>query len=90
MQDTFDEPNVMSISIAPLDTLPIEEYVSTSVISNLKLALEDYCPTLLEEGELSSCDMRDLTDPPLPKPRSWTQWSNDNKNGFELPIQVRM
>ena len=33
------EPNVLSITLEPLDALPIDEYVSAVVISNLRYVL---------------------------------------------------
>jgi len=84
-QNTIEEPNVLSITLEPIDTLPIEDYVSPVVISNLRLALDEYCPSLLEEGALSSCDAPP-PDPPAPKPRVWSHWSNFGE-GDDLPIQ---
>ena len=85
-QNTIEEPNVLSITLEPLDTLPIEDYVSRAVLSNLRLALEEYCHQLLMEGELSSCEATP-PDPPAPKPRVWSYWSNF-REGDDFPIQV--
>ena len=35
-QSSIEEPNVLSITLEPLDALPIDEYVSAVVISNLR------------------------------------------------------
>ena len=85
-QSTIEEPNVLAITLEPLDTLPIEEFVTPVVLTNLRLALDEYCPQLLEEGELSSCDIPP-PDPPAPKPRVWSHWSNF-REGDDYPIQV--
>ena len=84
-QATFDEPNVLTIKVEPLDTLPIEEFVSTLVISNLKKALDEYCPALAEEGVLKSCE-EPGPDPPHPRPRVWSHWSNF-RDGTDYSIQ---
>jgi len=84
-QSTIEEPNVLAITLEPLDTLPIEEFVTPVVLKNLRLALDEYCPQLLEEGELSSCDIPP-PDPPAPKPRVWSHWSNF-REGDDYPIQ---
>ena len=86
-QTSIDEPNVLSITLERLDTLPIEEFVSDVVISNLRLALDEYCPALLEEGALKSCE-KPPPDPPAPKPRLWSRWSN-NRVGDDYPVQVQ-
>ena len=78
----------MSITLEPLDSLSIDEYVSANVITNLRLALDSYCPTLLEEGELSSCEMPP-PDPEGPKPRVWSHWSN-RRDGDDYTAQVRI
>ena len=77
---------MLSIKLEPLDTLPIDKFVSSTVLSNLKLALDKYCSQLVEEGELSSCDVPP-PDPPAPRPRVWTWWSNF-REGEDFPIQV--
>ena len=84
-QNTFDEPNVLTITVEPLDTLPIQEYVSASVISNLEKALNEYCPSLVEEGIITSCE-EPGPDPSHPKPRVWSHWSN-RRDGLDFPIQ---
>ena len=89
MADTLEEPYPYAISVKPINFLPIEEYISPAVLNNLGVALEEYCPLLIEEGELSSCDVPP-PDPPLPKPRTWTEWSNVHDSGHELPTQVNI
>ena len=85
-QTSIDEPNVLSITLERLDTLPIDEFVSAAVISNLRLALDEYCPALLEEGALKSCK-KPPPDFPASKPRLWSRWSND-RVGDDYPVQV--
>ena len=75
MSMTYEEPMTMGMTIANISTLPnIEGLVSGPVLSNLKRALSEYCPALLEAGVLSSCDLPE-DNPPLPKPRTWTKWA---------------
>ena len=85
-QLTIDNPNVLTIKLEALDTLPLEEYVSAKVIDNLGKALEEYCPKLLEDGAIESCDAPP-PDPPAPKPRTWTHWSNF-QTGSDYKVQV--
>ena len=66
-------PMPMKLRLASIDTLPIQGLVSASVLSNIKLALSEYCPKLLADGKLSSCELPE--DIPLPKPRTWTKWA---------------
>ena len=66
-------PMPMKLRLASIDTLPIQGLVSASVLSNIKLALSEYCPKLLADGKLSSCELPE--DNPLPKPRTWTKWA---------------
>ena len=87
MAETFEEPYPYSLTIKPIDSLPIEEYVSTAVLNNLRIALAEYCPYLKEQGKLFSCDIPS-PDPPLPKPRTWTDWSNVHDSGYEMLPQV--
>ena len=83
---TFDEPNVLSVYLEPLDSLPIGDYVTEGVRTNLKMSLDTYCSDLIEEGKLKSCSMPP-PDPPAPKPRVWSHWSND-RTGSDYPVQV--
>ena len=85
-QTSIDHPNVLSITLERLDTLPIDEFVSAAVISNLRLALDEYCPALVEEGALKSCK-KPPPDLPPSKPRLWSRWSND-RGGDDYPVQV--
>ena len=71
----FDEPNVISLTLERLDSLYLEEYVSSDVVKNLGKALDEYCPALVAEGVLPNCDPP-TPDPPLPNPRIWSHWSN--------------
>lgn len=87
-ENTFDEPHVLSVALEPIDSLPVEEYINESVKANLRMALETYCLTLKEEGELSSCEAPE-PDPPGPKPRVWSSWSND-RSGGDYPLQVHL
>ena len=66
-------PMPMKLRLASIDTLPIQGLVSASVLSNIKLALSEYCTKLLADGKLSSCELPE--DNPLPKPRTWTKWA---------------
>ena len=77
MKMTYEEPMTMRMKVASIDTLPnIEGLVSAPVLKNLKKALKNYCPALLEAGKLSSCDPPE-DNPPLPKPRTWTKWATE-------------
>ena len=73
LSKTHKNPMPMKLRLASIDTLPIKDLVSASVITNLKFALSSYCPFLLEAGKLSSCDLP-------PKPRTWTNWVHDWHN----------
>jgi len=73
--NTFDEPNVLSITLERIDTLYLEEYVSSAVVTNLGKALDEYCDALVSEGVLKDCNLPP-PDPPAPKPRIWSHWSN--------------
>ena len=87
MSMTNENPMPMKLRLASIDTLPnIENLVSTSALSNLKLALSEYCPKLLLDGKVESCDPPE--DNPLPKPRTWTKWSNVHDSGHEVAPQV--
>ena len=66
-------PMPLKMRLASIDTLPIQGLVSASVLSNIKLALSEYCPKLLADGKLSSCEVPE--EIPLPKPRTWTKWA---------------
>ena len=74
-QSSFDNPNVLTTTLEPLDSLFLEEFVTPAVVQNLGKALKDYCPNLVEEGALDTCKAPP-PDPPAPKPRTWTHWSN--------------
>ena len=79
MSMTYEEPMIMRMKIANISKLPnIEGLVSGPVLSNLKRALSEYCPALLEAGVLSSCELPE-DNPPLPKPRTWTKWANEQE-----------
>ena len=68
-QDTFEDPNILKITLRPMITLPIVvEHLSPSKFSNLKVALRDYCGNLMKEGNLTSCDLQNA-DPELPTAR---------------------
>lgn len=46
---------------------------------------------MVEEGKLTTCELPE-DDPPFPKPRHWTDWSNDNNDysagmGLDFPVQ---
>ena len=57
------------IKLKPLITLTdVEEHLSPSQFSNLKIALRDYCEKLLLEGNLTSCELPN-DDPELPTSR---------------------
>ena len=72
-------PMPMKLRLASIDTLPIQGLVSASVLSNIKLALSEYCPKLLADGKLSSCEDK-------PKPRTWTKWANKFHGWFDEPV----
>ena len=82
----FDEPNVISLTLERLDSLYLEEYVSSDVVKNLGKALDEYCPALVAEGVLPNCDPP-TPDPPLPNPRIWSHWSNFGE-GDDFRAQV--
>ena len=68
-QDTFEDPDILKITLSPLITLPaVEEHLNPSQLSNLKIALRDYCGNLMLEGNLTSCNLPNA-DPELPSPR---------------------
>ena len=68
-QDTFEDPDILKITLKPLITLPaVEEHLPASQFSNLKIALRDYCESLNLEGNLTSCNLPSA-DPELPSPR---------------------
>jgi len=73
--NTFTEPNVLSITLERLDALYLEEYVSSAVVTNLGKALDEYCEALVAEGALKDCKLPP-PDPPQPRPRIWSHWSN--------------
>ena len=88
VQSTFDEPNVLSVTLEPLDSLwNLYDHISEAAQTNLGVALDAYCGSLLEEGALTSCDMPP-PDPELPKPRVWSRWSNVRK-GDDFAPQVK-
>ena len=68
-QDTFEDPNILKITLKPLIMLPVVvEHLSKSQFSNLEVALRDYCGNLMMEGNLTSCDLQNA-DPELPTAR---------------------
>ena len=68
-QDTFEDPDILKITLRPLISLPaVEKYLNPSQFSNLKIALRDYCGNLMLDGNLSSCNLQNA-DPELPTPR---------------------
>ena len=70
VSNTYEEPMVLDMNIEPIYELPIQELVSSpSVLSNLRQAVEEYCPKLLEEGKIASCELPN-TDPSLPEKTS--------------------
>ena len=85
---TKNEPSMLSISLQPIYSLPIDQYVKKSVKVNLKKAFKQYCLSLKGEGEISSCT-GPTPDPPVPKPRTKSRWSNHN-GGDDFPLQVRI
>ena len=67
--ESLEDPDILSIKLKPLITLTgIEEHLSPSKFSNLKIALRDYCEKLMLEGNLTSCELPN-DDPELPTPR---------------------
>ena len=67
--ETLEDPDILRIKLKPLITLTgVEEHLSTSQFSNLKIALRDYCEKLMLEGNLTSCELPN-DDPELPTPR---------------------
>ena len=67
--ESLEDPDILSIKLKPLITLTgIEEHLSPSQFSNLKIALRDYCKNLMLEGNLTSCSLP-YADPQLPTPR---------------------
>ena len=84
--NAFDEPNVIDLTLERLDSLYLEEYVSSAVVTNLGKALDEYCPSLVDEGLLPNCDPPS-PDPSLPNPRIWSHWSNFAK-GDDFRAQV--
>jgi len=73
--NTFDEPNVLGLTLERLDTLYLEEYVSSAVVTNLGKAIDGYCAALVAEGVIPDCNLP-TPDPPAPRPRTWSHWSN--------------
>ena len=66
---TLEDPDILRIKLKPLTTLTdVEEHLSSSQFSNLKIALRDYCEKLMLEGNLTSCKLPN-DDPELPTPR---------------------
>ena len=67
--ETFENPDILRIKLKPLTTLnAIEDHLSPSQFSNLKVALRDYCEKLLLDGHLTSCKLPH-DDPKLPTSR---------------------
>ena len=83
---TFENPNVLSFMLDRLDNLYLLEYVSAGVVANLAKALDEFCATLVAEGELEDCNLPP-PDPPIPKPRVWSHWSNFGE-GTDYRAQV--
>ena len=68
-QDTFEDPDILKITLRPLIALPaVENHLTPSKFSNLKIALRDYCGNLMHEGYLTSCNLPN-SDIPLPTTR---------------------
>lgn len=87
---SIEEPQPIKTNLVPLYDLYLYDYINDSVLANLKKAIDEYCPKLLENGELETCDELP-EDPPLPKPRHYTKWSTDNHAysagmGIEWPV----
>ena len=56
--ESLEDPDILSIKLKPLITLTgIEEHLSPSQFSNLKIALRDYCEKLLLDGHLTTCEL---------------------------------
>ena len=84
-QDTFEDPDILKITLRPLITLPVvEEHLNPSQLSNLKIALRDYCGNLMLEGNLTSCNLSNA-DPELPSPR---YLDSSLKKPINLPINT--
>ena len=67
--ETFEDPDILKIKLKSLMTLPtVEEHLSPSQFSNLKIALRDYCEKLLLDGHLTTCELPN-DDPELPSSR---------------------
>ena len=91
MQSIIESPAPVSMEVAPIFDLYLAEHISPTVQKNLKEATLAYCAKLVEEGKLRSCDPP-KEDKPFPKPRVWSEWSNDNLAysagmGIEFPVQ---
>ena len=55
---TLEDPDILRIKLKPLITLTgVEEHLSPSQFSNLKVAFRDYCEKLLQEDHLTSCEL---------------------------------
>ena len=79
--------NNLSFTLDRLDNLYLLEYVSAGVVANLGKALDEFCATLVAEGELEDCNLPP-PDPPIPKPRIWSHWSNFGE-GTDYRAQVK-
>ena len=67
--ETLEDPDILKIKLKPLITLTaVEEHLSPSQFSNLKIALRNYCEKLLLDGHLTTCELPN-DDPELPSSR---------------------
>ena len=64
--ETFEDLDILKITLRPLITLPaIEGHLTRSQRSNLIFAYGEYCEKLMQEGSLTSCELPN-PDPPMP------------------------
>ena len=64
MANTIENPEPIGMELISLDKLLYANIISANVKTNLKRALDEYCPNLVKEGKLSSCSPLP-EDPPL-------------------------
>ena len=83
----IEEPQVLTVNLERLDSLYLEEYVSSAVVKNLGRFLDEYCEALVAEGALKDCNVLP-PDPPAPTPRIWSHWSNFGE-GSDYKAQVK-
>jgi len=89
IQETSKAPAPMALRLGSIVDLldgfhGIE--VTDAVKRNMQKALDEYCPLLKERGEVSTCEAP-MQDPPIPKKRTWIEWSNANFNGHRNPVK---